>query len=395
MKLSNKKINSRSTIYLLLPLFIGLIISIIILDYFSPDDLEKKINFDELALGKETLLYAAQVDDTLIHCYDLENAKRCIDGYDKKSTNINDDVVLWLGNSQLHSINQMKPSDETAAPILHRSIIDLQKYFMTFSQPNANLQEHYVLFNYLVSKVPVSTLVLPVVFDDMRETGIRKSISDVFKDQHVVNELKKTSIGKKLLSNYDDQDMIGNDMAALEETVQERVEIFLDTKLGLYWQTWKERPSLRGSFFYGFLYNTRNWLFNINPSSIRKVIPGRYIANTQALHAILKTAQEKSINVLLYIVPIRNDIQIPYDLVQYASFKEEIGIVANKYNNVMFKNLEGLVPAKLWGTKASTTIGKEVEVDFMHFQAGGHQILADSLLFELQLIWEQGNINDI
>ena len=395
MKLSNKKINSRSTIYLLLPLLIGFIISIFILDYFSPDGLEKKINFDELALGKDTLLYAAQVDDTKIHCYDLENAKRCIDGYDKKSKNINDDVVLWLGNSQLHSINQMKPGDETAAPILHRSIIDLQKYFMTFSQPNANLQEHYVLFNYLASKIPVSTLVLPVVFDDMRETGIRKSISGAFKDQHTVNELKKTSVGKKLLSNYDDQDMIGNDMAALEETVQERVEIFLDTKLGLYWQTWKERPSLRGSFFYGFLYNTRNWLFNINPSSIRKVIPGRYIANTQALHAILKTAQEKNINVLLYIVPIRNDIQIPYDLVQYASFKEEIGIVANKYNNVMFKNLEGLVPAKLWGAKDSTTIGKEVEVDFMHFQAGGHQILADSILLELQLICGQGNINDI
>ena len=395
MILSNRKINSRSAIYLVLPLFIGFIASIIILNYFSPNDSENKINFDELALGKDTMLYAAQVDNTQVHCHDLEDASHCIDGYNKISKDINNDVVLWLGNSQLHSINQMKPGDETAAPILHRSIIDLQKYFMTFSQPNANLQEHYVLFNYLASKAPISTLVLPVVFDDMRETGIRKSISGAFKDQYVVNELKKTSIGKKLLSNYDDQDMIGNDMAALEETVQERVEIFLDTKLGLYWQTWKERPSLRGSFFYGFLYNTRNWLFNINPSSIRKVIPGRYIANTQALHAILKTAQEKNINVLLYIVPIRNDIQIPYDLVQYASFKEEIGIVANKYNNVMFKNLEGLVPAKLWGAKDSTTIGKEVEVDFMHFQAGGHQILADSILLELQLIWGQGNINDI
>ncbi len=395
MILSNRKINSRSTIYLVLPLFIGFIVSIIILNYFSPNDSENKINFDELALGNDTLLYAAQVDDTQIHCHNLEDAKRCVDGYDKKSKNINDGVVLWLGNSQLHSINQMKPGDETATPILHRNIIDLQKYFMTFSQPNANLQEHYVLFNYLASKVPISTLVLPVVFDDMRETGIRKSIGDAFKDQHVVSELKKTSIGKKLLSNYDDQDMIGNDMSALEETIQEGVEIFLDTKLGLYWQTWKERPSLRGSFFYGFLYQSRNWLFNINPSSIRKVIPGRYVANIQALHAILKTAQEKNVNVLLYIVPIRNDVQIPYDLVQYNSFKEGIGAISNEYSNVMFKNLEGLVPAKLWGAKASTTIGEEEEIDFMHFQAGGHQILADSILLELQLIWKQGEGNDI
>ena len=67
----------------------------------------------------------------------------------------------------------------------------------------------------------------------MLEIGIRKSIGDAFKDQYVVSELKKTSIGKKLLSNYDDQDMIGNDMSALEETIQESVEIVLDTKLGL------------------------------------------------------------------------------------------------------------------------------------------------------------------
>jgi hypothetical protein len=395
MNLSKRKTNISSTIYLVLPLFIGFIISIIILNYFSPDSLENKINFDELALGNETSLYNAQVNSTQVHCYNLEDAKRCIDGYYKKSKNINDDVVLWLGNSQLHSINQMKPGDETASSILHRSVIDLQKYFMTFSQPNANLQEHYVLFNYLISKVPVSTLVLPVVFDDMREIGIRRSISDAFKDQHVVNELKKTGIGKRLLSNYDDQDMIGNDMAALEETIQESVEIFLDTKLGSYWKTWRERPHLRASFFYGFLYKSRNWLFNINPSSVRKVIPGRYIMNIQALQAILKTAQEKSIDVLLYIVPIRNDIQIPYDLVEYGSLKEEIRIIANGYYNVTFKNLEGLVPAKFWGSKDSTSIVKGVEVDFMHFQGEGHQILAGSILFWLRLISELSDINDI
>ena len=233
-------LNNRSAIYLALPIFISFIISVLILDYFSPDDsLLDKVNFDELALGKDTSLYKAHVDSVQVHCGGLENAKNCIDGYNKKFKNINDDVVLWLGNSQLHSINQMKLGDETAPPILHRSIIDLQKYLMTFSQPNANLQEHYVLFNYLVSKVPVSTLILPVVFDDMRETGIRKNITDAFKDLYVANELKKTDIGKKLLSNYDNQDIAGNDMAALEGTLQENVEFFLNTKLGLYLLTWR------------------------------------------------------------------------------------------------------------------------------------------------------------
>ena len=36
---------------------------------------------------------------------------------------------------------------------------------ITFSQPNANLQEHYVLFEYLRHRLPVRTLILPLVFD--------------------------------------------------------------------------------------------------------------------------------------------------------------------------------------------------------------------------------------
>ena len=252
-----------------------------------------------------------------------------------------------------------------------------------------------MLFNYLATKLPVSTLILPVVFDDMRETGVRKSINAGFKDQLVVNELKKTGIGIKLLASYSDQDAIGNDMAALGGTIQESVESYLDTKLGLHWHTWGERPSLRGSFFYGFLYQSRNWLFNINPSSIRKVIPGRYVKNIRALDAILRTAKEKSIKVLLYVVPIRNDVNIPYDLAQYESFKKEVGVLARGYNNVMFKNLEGIVPAELWGVKKSTTIGKDVEIDFMHFQAGGHEILAESIALELESLWKHGVGNDI
>ena len=111
MILSNGKINSRGAIYLVLPLFIGFIASIIILNYFSPNDSEDKINFDELALGKDTMLSTAQVDNTQVHCHDLEDASHCIDGYNKISKDINNDVVLWLGNSQLHAINQMKPGD--------------------------------------------------------------------------------------------------------------------------------------------------------------------------------------------------------------------------------------------------------------------------------------------
>ncbi len=141
-------------------------------------------------------------------------------------------------------------------------------------------------------------------FDDMREIGIRASITDVFKQAHVVGRLEKVAIGRKLLANYGDQNSAGNDMAALENTMQERVEKYLDTQLGSVWQTWNDRPALRGEIFIS-LYKFRNWLFGINPSSIRKMIPGRYATNRQALEATLESAREQRIRVLLYIVPLR------------------------------------------------------------------------------------------
>ena len=111
--------------------------------------------------------------------------------------------------------------------------------------------------------------------------------------------------------------------------------------------------------------------------------------NIQALNEILFTAQDKNIDILLYIAPIRNDIKIPYNLVEYENFKEEVRGVASKYNNVVFENLEDLVPPEYWGSKVSTSFnGSLEEVDFMHFQAGGHKILAESILYKLRAIWK-------
>ncbi len=150
-------IKSKAALHLALPLLIAGLIALVALDYLSTDSGNEK-DFEELALGDEASSYFGQVDGVPVHCKDLENAHLCIDGYKKATVN---DVILWLGNSQVHAINQMKQGDETASPILHRGL-RAQKYFMTLSQPNANLQEHYLLFEYLAGKVPISTLVLPV-----------------------------------------------------------------------------------------------------------------------------------------------------------------------------------------------------------------------------------------
>jgi lysophospholipase L1-like esterase len=137
------------------------------------------------------------------------------------------------------------------------------------------------------------------------------------------------------------------------------------------------------------LYLLRNWIFGITPSSVRKMIPGRYRLNMQSLQAIMHSANQKGIKTLIYIVPIRDDVTIPYDLHQYNKFKSEVELAA-KNESARFINIEGLVPVKLWGSKDSTTIGVVKELDFMHFKAKGHELLAERLLSELELLWSEG-----
>ena len=91
---------------------------------------------------------------------------------------------------------------------------------------------------------------------------------------------------------------------------------------------------------------------------------------------------------LLYIVPLRDDVKVPYDLDQYGEFKSEIQLIAKK-SGVRFANFESLVPAEFWGTKSATTFGSIPELDFMHFQAGGHQLLADAIYEELITLWSR------
>ena len=49
-------------------------------------------------------------------------------------------------------------------------------------------------------------------------------------------------------------------------------------------------------------------------------------------------------------------------------------------------NYESIVPGELWGYKEATNLMDEREIDFMHFQYRGHQILADSLQVQLDIL---------
>lgn len=370
----------------ILSILIGFLMGIFLLDiYLSNND--PQINFEEFALNENTKTSMSSVENKKIHCSDLSDLSLCIEGYEVDKNNSS--LILWLGNSQLHAINQYQPGNETAAPQIYRLLKDYNFHTLTLSQPNANLQEHFLLFAHLLSQFQIKTLILPIVFDDMREDQIRSNIKSILNNQTSYKKINETLTGQNLISEFYDKDLVDNKSNALDDSIQKDFENLIDEKLGKIWPLWTKRDFLRGELFAN-LYLLRNSIFGIKATTTRKMIKGKYIKNINAYRDILKLASENQIEVLVYIPPIRNDIKIPYELSEYNDFKNEIKIIAKKYK-VYFTSLENIVPSEFWGRKASTNLEEDNEVDFMHFQAEGHRLLAEAIFLEISKIWQLTN----
>ena len=361
----------------------GIIFSLLIL-YLVTFQSSSKKNFEELALGQTTKSVSGEFEDLKIHCYDLSDYQECL--YDYYNFGDNKPVILWLGNSQLHSINEYSKGQKIASNKLFSLVKKKNHYLLTLSQPNANLQEHFIILSHLIKKLPIKYLILPVVFDDLREDNIRDALQDIFLDDSSLKFINKSEIGKNLIKSNIKSDNSGNDLNKSKSSLQENFELLLNQNLEKKWSLWLKRPDLRGDLFNN-LYKLRNFVLNIGPTTTRKILPGRYKKNLAALNSLLKISSENSIKTFMYIVPIRNDIKIPYNILEYNKFKKDIKkiVVAN---DIEFQNLENLIPNTMWGKKPSTTLGKKNEIDFMHFNSDGHKILANSIFLEITNIWD-------
>ncbi len=354
---------------------ISFIISILIIRYLNVDK-----DFSNFALGKETTtVYAKDVQDRLIHVSSIDslNKQTILHVW---NSNGNKDVSLVLGNSQTHSINQIKTNDVNYLEILDKRISDRQIIGNTY--PNASLQDFLIAYFYWKNVLPVKDVFIPLFFDDMRElNGINYDFYPLlvnegfnFTDNHELFNKLNTNFKSKSKN----KDSFKNDEKSTQEVTEELLNEYLNNNWGSVWGKRKDIQSL----IYSQLYLFRNYIFNINPSSVRNKIPERYFNNMAALDLIINDAVSNKINLFLYIPPIRNDAKLPYNLEDYYSFINEVKLKSNKYNShIHFVDFSNIVPAKFFGFKSSTSLNSnKKELDFMHFQYSGHQILADSLL---------------
>jgi len=359
---------------------IALLIAMVLISTFF----NHNIKFEDLALGGQTKVYLARKDTQLIHFDNFSDFYKI-----EKSWNYfgGKNIILCLGNSQTHSINQMKSKEVTYVQMLSDTIKD--KEVIAFTLPNISLQEMLLSFEYIRSKMPIKELVLPIFMDDLREDDIRadfffgRLLSEKYKLQ-----LESGAIASKINNALNKNSNSDNpnsdaDLAGLNNTPQAKVETYFNTRLNSYSLVWRSRPEIRGWFF-NYLYELRNTLFGINAQTKRAMIPQTYNNNVSAFKSILEISKKNNINVVAYIPPIRHDVEIPYDANEYENLKKQISNMCSEYENVKYLNLEYIVPSQYWGVKDGTNLSKKPELDFMHFQYEGHKILFRNLYPSIQ-----------
>ncbi len=362
----------RKQTVLVLELVLAIVFSFVItFKYFSD-----RRAFEDFDLGANTTSVFAEKKDILIHTstpsQEFESAIiREVEQSEKT-------CILILGNSQTHGINQYRKGQENYVGLVSKHF-EGHRFVLGHSLPNANLQEHHVIFQYWLNRLPIELLVLPVFYDDLRENNIRQSFFEHIATQNV--ELDSTiPINKKLKSLLlDVRNASLSDVSAKKfDALQDHSEFILNKFLSENVLIWNSRANIRGEISI-LLYRLRNTLFGITPQSIRKMIPGIMNDNLASLDEILRTASLRKVNVLLYIPPLRQDVAPPYDMQEYDRFKSELQERVKQLPGVRFLDIDSIVPGQYWGMKDSTNLYGKPEYDFMHFQFEGHRRLFDSI----------------
>lgn len=329
-----------------------------------------KKDFGLVALNKDTTKKIEKINNKKIICTGYKDYHECLKLLNDKSR----ETIILLGNSQLFAINQMKADDYLTSYYLSKEMEKEKINFITFALPNGSLTEHLIIYDFLNSKFKIDTLILPLIFDDLREAGIRDDVKNFFNDKEFKNYFLTTDHKKKIFKKIYPDSIEVKKKKTTQEISENKILNFLNSCCNYE----EKRDGISGEIFVT-LYNLRNTIFNITSTSKRKLLAGSYEQNLNSFMELINITNDNNTKLLSYIAPIRNDIAIPYVENEYEKFKQEIFILSKK-ENFTHVNLEDLIPKDLWGTAAGAKFGVDDEIDFMHFKGEGHKILSQKII---------------
>jgi hypothetical protein len=340
---------------------------------------QSKTEFDKAAIDQDFYeIVWTEFEGRRIHCSDVADAAICLTAQQARGTK---PVFLWLGNSQLHAIGRAAPGqpllagETSSTGVLAALLAKDHKDLLTFSLPNANAQEQYVQFEYLRSRLNIETLVLPLVFLNFRDTGLRDGVAVALRDGPTQSALEKTKIGRRLLDESKPAE--SSDTGGIAGSPQKWVEDRLNEAMAAVIPAWSLREEARGQIILG-LDRIRRTVFATTSTSKRRIVLAAYGPNMDAVQAIMEIARANNIRVVPYLAPIRNDVERPFTTADYQRFVADLRAIMARQDTPLLDFSE-LIPGRYWGQRPATQLGSAGEIDFLHFQAPGHALLGRKL----------------
>jgi hypothetical protein len=341
---------------------------------------------EDAGLGKNTTSTLDQFDGRAISAY-TARSEPMLKSFDILRAQGNR-VALWLGASQLHAINRIRPDDHLAVFYANESARERGSSlrYVQVSAPDANLNELLAVYLQLRERSLVpDVLVLSLTYDDLREPGVRPAFVAALPDSLDLGLEHRGGLENLALAREQAAEVarpaVGS-RDAMENTPQQRVESVLTASLEELWPAYKHRGQLASWLQVKLL----TVAYSLRSQATRHRVPpvpeeGKRW-NLLALDTLLELAKRDGAEVFVYKAPHRPGMQPFYhDRASYDAFFAELSQELSR-ESIHYTDLETIVPAELWG---ETNDGNP---DVFHFRGEGHRALGsrvDAALSELGL----------
>jgi hypothetical protein len=293
------------------------------------------------------------------------------------------EIVLCLGASQLHAINDYHDGDHLAVYYLNQraKTRGANTRFLLDSQANGGFQD--LLMLYLADRnegMRPDWVAIAVVYDDLREANFLPAalhrLEPIPEDALAVGgeAVRRVQLSARALEQPEEAKSPVN-RNATAGTPQEALENTLLDGL---------RAALPGYRYAGCVsarisIMVRIFLADLMSGVLKQqrapAVPALEMKrNHEALLALLALARHDGAKVLLYRQPHRpGEVPFYHDRTAYDAYYKRITALADTTEGVYALDLETIVPAEYYGR---TNSGRP---DAFHFTDRGHEILAEHL----------------
>ena len=222
-------------------IFISLIGSYLYLNLAQRHILDR----NEFALSLTNTTRTEKLDGLLISANKFDEIHILIERL--KTKNCLSKSVLWLGNSQQHTINDYADGD-------HLSIFWLADYLKTYgfesgcvvgiSLPNINPQEILYLLHYLEDQdVYFNKIIIPLEFLGYREFGVRDEVKSNLKEQKTLVENHEF-----IVKGSEKFDFVSEVTKLFVPAWLENIDKYLDYELKSRSPIWNNRLDIQSTF---------------------------------------------------------------------------------------------------------------------------------------------------